>query len=119
MESMTELLEQELEEAVEVKNRKSFHRFILLLAQNVVSRNTHEREIYSLRSDIKDVIALMERRFEAVDRRFESVDQRFESMQKQMDVRFNAMDKRFSMMFAFMSLGFTALAVLFTVFNYI
>ena len=112
MEAMAEILEQELDEAVEVKNKKYFHRFILLLTQNVVSRNTHDRETDNLRSDIRDVIAVMERRFEAVD-------QRFESLQKQMDVRFNAVDKRFSMMFAFMSLGFTALAVLLTVFHYI
>ncbi|RQW05159.1 MAG: hypothetical protein EH225_04900 [Calditrichaeota bacterium] len=95
-----------------------------------------KEDIRGGRSEIKQLIAVMDKRFEAVqkqmdirfdasDKRFEAmqkqIDERFEAMQKQMDERFNAVavDRRFSMVFAFMSVGFIMLAVLFTVFNYI
>lgn len=130
IEALTEILEEELEEAVEVKNKKSFHRFIVLLTNNIVDKQTYKEDTGSIRSDLKEMMKLMESRFGAVDQRFESVqkqmddrfgavDQRFESIQQQMDRRFNAVDKKFSMMFTFMSLGFTMLAVLFTVFNFL
>jgi len=36
MNNLTEILEHELEEAVEVKNRQSLHRYVVLLAENIV-----------------------------------------------------------------------------------
>ena len=40
MNNLAEILEQELEEAVEVKNKKSLHRYIILLADNIVQKST-------------------------------------------------------------------------------
>ena len=133
MEAIAEILEQELEEAVEVKNKKSLHRYIVLLTENIVRKESYNREQHEIRSDIKILAEIikqgferMDKRFEAVDKRFEAVDKRFEDMQKYMDKRFEAvdkrfedMDKRFSMMFKFMSLGFTVLALIMVISKFI
>ncbi len=106
MEAIVEILEQELEEAVEVKNKKSLHRYIVLLAENIVRKESYEKEQLEIRSDIKILAQIvkqgferMDKRFEAMqlqmDKRFEAVDKRFEAIQLQMDKRFEAVDKRF------------------------
>lgn len=121
MENLAELLEEELAEAFEVKNRKSLHRYVLLLTRQYVEREAHECSYSALREDIRDLISSMERGFKRVDERFEEMqkqsdsrfdqmtqhiealnvemDKRFEAQQMQMDKRFEAqqmqMDKRF------------------------
>ena len=108
MEAIVEILEQELEEAVEVKNKKSLHRYIVLLTENIVRRESYEKEQNEIRSDIKTLVEIIKQGFERVDKRFEGIDKRFEDM-----------DKRFSMMFKFISLGFTVLAIIMVVFEFI
>ena len=81
MEAIAEILEQELEEAVEVKNKKSLHRYIVLLTENIVRRESYEKERYEIRSDIKTLAEIMKQGFERVDKRFED-------MQMYMDKRF-------------------------------
>jgi flagellar capping protein FliD len=129
VESLGQLLEEELSEAVEVKNPKSFHRFILLLTENLVEKQRHEEVTNEIRSDLKEVIIIMRERFEAVDKRFESVDKRFESVDKRfedmnkrfedMNNRFDGMNKRFSGLQWAIGLGFTILAIMMTVYQYI
>ena len=108
MEALGQLLEEELSEAVEVKNPKSFHRFILLLTENLVEKQRHEEVTNEIRSDLKEVITIMRERFEAVDKRFESVDKRFEDM-----------NKRFTGLQWAIGLGVTILAILMTIYQYI
>ena len=112
MEAIGEILEQELEEAFEVKNKKSLHRYIVLLTENIVRKTGYEKERHEIKSDIKTLA-------EIVKQGFERVDKRFEDMQKYTDKRFEDMDKRFSMMFKFISLGFTVLAIMMVVFEFI
>ncbi len=112
MEAIGEILEQELEEAFEVKNKKSLHRYIVLLTENIVRKTGYEKERHEIKSDIKTLA-------EIVKQGFERVDNRFEDMQKYTDKRFEDMDKRFSMMFKFISLGFTVLAIMMVVFEFI
>lgn len=104
MENLAEILEEELAEAFEVKNRKSLHRYVLLLTQQHIDRQTHEREYNELRSDIKEVIRSMESGFQRMDERFEALqkqmDERFEALQKQMDERFEAQQKQMDARFA-------------------
>ena len=129
MESLGQLLEEELSEAVDVKDPKSFHRFILLLTENLVEKQRHEEVTNEIRGDLKEVITIMRERFEAVDKRFESVDKRFESVDKRfedmnkrfedMNNRFDGMNKRFSGLQWAIGLGFTILAIMMTVYQYI
>ena len=102
MTSLAELLEDELEEAVEVKNRKSLHRLVALLLGTVVDRSELANATESLKSDIrviaetvKEGFRRMDERFAAVDRRFAAADRRFEDMQTLMNARFDATDRRF------------------------
>ena len=144
VESIAEILESELKEAVEVKNEKSLHRYIMLLSENIVSKQKHSDEYNSLKSDIGEMLMFMRERFESTDRRFEemqnsmdkrfeSVDKRFEDIQNSMDKRFESVDKRFeavdrrfddmnqrfSMMFRFITVGFVVLATMMSVFQFL
>ncbi len=147
MKSIVSMLEQELEGAVDVKDKEFLHRYIILMAENFVQKEEHVTEvgaIHQMQSDIKilaesmkESFERMDRRFEAVDqrfedmlllmdKRFEAVDKRFEGMQKYTDKRFEAVDKRFddvnkrfTMMFSFVSIGFIIVSTLVTVFQFL
>jgi flagellar capping protein FliD len=116
MQALAELLEQELEEAVEVKNRQSLHRYITLLTESWLKKEDYRdssslilSELKDLKSDIRMINDRMEsnqrqmdlrfdtmhrmteERFAAMDKRFETEDKRFDDVNK----RFEAVDKRF------------------------
>ena len=110
MDAMIEVLEHELEEAFEVKNKKSLHRYVILLTENIVKKENYEKEQLKATSETQKLTETvvqgfkrMDKRFEEMlhymDKRFDSVDKRFESMQNSMDKRFEEMlhytDKRF------------------------
>ena len=136
IEALSQILEEELENAFEAKDKKSLHRYVLLLSQNMIHRDRHDREYHRLRSDIKEIALRIERmqermdaRFEAIDKRFEIVDKRFEDNQKTLDkrfeenqkfinVRFDSIDQRFKMMLTFLSIGFATLALLMSLYNF-
>jgi hypothetical protein len=112
MEAIVEVLEQELEGAFEVKDKKSLHRYIVLLTENIVRKGSYEKEQLEIRSDIKTLA-------EIVKQGFEHADKRFEDMQRNMDKRFEDMNKKFSMMFTFMNIGFTIIVLLTVLFKFI
>ncbi|WP_319560910.1 hypothetical protein [Marispirochaeta sp.] len=105
MESLAELLEQELEGAVEVKDKQSLHRYITLLTENLVRQDRNEREHTEFREAILRIDTRMEEgfrrmdeRFAAVDKQFESVNKRFEDVNRHFDdvnKRFDDVNKRF------------------------
>ena len=120
MEEIADLLEHELESAVEVKDPGSLKRFVRLLTEGAVGKPEYTREVTLLHNDIAALTEAMKRgfdemnlrfqqmekrfdqidkRFEQVDKRFEQVDKRFDDLIHQMDNRFNdlihQMDKRF------------------------
>ena len=101
MESLADILESDLTEAVEVKNPRSLHRYITLLTENLVQRRSNDKEHSEFR--------------EAIIR----IDTRIEEGFRRMDERFAGVDKRFSMMFSFMSLGFILLATLMSVYQFL
>lgn len=119
MNNLAEILEQELEEAVEVKSKKSLHRYVILLTDNIIQKSTYQQTTDELRSDIKVLTETMKAGFESVDRRFEAVDKRFEDLYRFMEKRFEDMSKRFNMMFTFMSVGFTIIILLTVLFKFI
>ena len=133
MENLAEVLEHELEQAVQVKDRGSLHRYITLLSENIVSKNTYEINLLEVKNEIKLLAEIMkqgfnsidkrfvavDKRFEAVDKRFEAVDKRFEDMYKYMDKRFEDMNKRFTMMFTFMNIGFGIIILLTILFKFL
>jgi len=121
MKDLSEMLEDELSAAVEVKNPKSLHRYITLLTGGYVEQDVHERRYSELSSSIREILASMKEGFRRMDDRFESLqkqmDERFAAMRKQMDERFNAQERRFDRQHKLISLGFTALALIITAFN--
>ena len=122
MDSLAEILESDLSRAFEVKDQSSLHRYITLLTQNLVQRESNDREhsefreaIIRIDTRIEEGFKRMDERFVAVDKRFEAVDKRFEAVDK----RFDDMNKRFTMLFSFMSLGFVLLATLMSVYQFL
>ena len=104
MKDLAEILEEELAEAVEVKNRKSLHRYVMLLTEQHVDQQTHQHHYEELRGDIKETIRAMEQGFARMDERFETMqkqmDERFTGLQKQMDERFTGLQKQMDERFA-------------------
>jgi len=126
MDNFAAILEHELAEAFEVKNKESLRRCIVLLAENIVHKSAYDQNISDLRSDIKVLAETMKQGFEAVDKRFEdmykyidkrfgAVDKRFEDVNK----RFEDINKRFTMMFTFMNIGFSILIIITVLFRFL
>ena len=135
------ILEEELEEAVEVKNRKSLHRYITLLTENIAMKeenrmehNEFQQELIKIDGRFNQMIIEVREGFNRMDQRFESMqtnmNQRFEAIQTNTDKRFEASDnrfellecqfnKRFSMMFSFITIGFVVLATMMSVFQFL
>jgi hypothetical protein len=85
-----------------------------------------QQEKLATKEDIRMVIQMMDKRFEAVDKRFEAVDKRFEAVDKRfedlykyMDKRFEDMNKKFTMMFTFMNIGFALIIMLTVLFKFL
>ena len=95
MEEYADILEHELESAVEVKDKGSLHRAVRLIAENTVGRREYDGGIGQLKSDVRVIAERMEQGFQRMDERFEAVDKRFEAMQIHMNQRFESVDKRF------------------------
>jgi DNA anti-recombination protein RmuC len=120
MENLAELLEEELAEAFEVKNRKSLHRYVLILTQQHVAQHRYEADNLQLRSEIKEAVRSMEQGFQHMDERFEETNKRFEDMNhrfEDMNHRFDTMNQRFSGMLKFVGIGFAVLALIIAGFN--
>ena len=114
MDAMVEVLEEELEGAFEVKDRKSLHRYVLLLTENIVRKESYQAQQLEIKSDIKILTEIQKQGFEQVDKRFEDMfkymDKRFEDMNNSINKRFEQVDKRFEDMnnrFTDMSKKFT------------
>ncbi len=123
MEELSELLEEQLSKAVEVKDPQYLRKYVQTISQSLVekkmfenSQNRVEVAIKELATEMRNGFSLMEQRFTEMDRRFDSVqkqmDERFESLQKQMDERFKSlqkqMDERFKSLQKQMDERFTA-----------
>ncbi|NIA30964.1 MAG: hypothetical protein GWP06_13755 [Actinobacteria bacterium] len=119
MDQLAEMLEEELEGAFELKDKKSLHRYVVLLAQNLVQKDAYDQNITELRSDIKIIAETMKQGFESVNKRFEDMykymDKRFEDMNN----RFEDMNKRFNMMFTFMNIGFGIIILITILFKFL
>ena len=95
MEELSEMLEHELESAVEVKDKNSLHRYIRLLVENTAQKQWFDIGIAEVKSDVRMIAERMDHGFKLMEQRFNAMDDRFETMQVQMDKRFEAVDKRF------------------------
>jgi len=119
MDTMVEVLEEELEGAFEVKDKKSLHRYILLLTENIVKKENYEKQQIEIKNDIRTLAELVKQGFEHMDKRFEALqiqmDKRFEAVDK----RFGDMNKRFSIMFTFINIGLGILIAITVLFKFI
>ena len=100
MEEYADILEHELESAVEVKDKHSLHRAVRLIAENTVGRREYDSGIGQLKSDVR----LIAERMESMQTQ---MNQRFEAMQTQMDRRFDEAGAKSRLQTAFLGLGFT------------
>ncbi len=91
MNNLAEILEEELEEAVEVKNKKSLHRYVTLLVDNIAQKEATNTQFLELKNEIKILAETMKLGFENNDKRFEDMNKRFGDMNN----RFEDMNKRF------------------------
>ena len=95
MSNFAQILEEELSEAVDVKNEKALKRYIGLLVESVMEKEKANEQFAEIRSDIRVIAETMHEGFRQIDKRFEQMDKRFEELIHYMDKRFEAVDKRF------------------------
>ena len=98
MDNLALILEQELENAVEVKDSSSLHRYILLLTDSMVKENRYAADIREIKSDVRLITESMKQGFEAMDKRFEDANLRFEDVNRRFEdtnKRFEDMNQRF------------------------
>ena len=140
MENLATVLEQELEDAVEVKDKKSLHRYILILTDNLVRQDRFERDIGEIKSDVRviaesmkqgfanmdkrfdDMNARFSQRFEDSNKRFDDVNKRFEDVNKRFDdvnTRFEEAGKRTTTMFTYMNIILGVLVLITVLFKFI
>ncbi len=91
MKNLAELLESELENAFEVKNKKSLHNYVSILVNSILEREEINKRFLQISNEIKLLSETVKLGFENVNRRFEDMNKRFEDMNK----RFEDMNKRF------------------------
>ncbi len=108
MKELSQILEEELAEAVEVKNRESLHRYIVLLSERMVEQHEHDIKHEQLMSAMREGFARMDERFAVHDAKFDAMNQRFEDTNQ----RFGDMNKRFNGMQKTIVIGFTILGLL-------
>lgn len=130
MKVMTEVLENELKTAFEVKDENAVHRYVSLMLEQSMEKKENEAEhsefkkaLLSMDAKTDDILIETREGFKRMDERFETanklMDERFGATNKQMDERFKSVDKRFTMMFAFMSIGFVIVSTLVTVYQFL
>jgi chromosome segregation ATPase len=98
MKNLAEILESELEDAVEVKNKKSLHNYISILVHNILEREEINSRFLELGSQLKLLSETVKIGFENINKRFEDMNRRFEDINKRfedMNKRFEDMNKRF------------------------
>ncbi len=110
-EGIMQIMEHELFNAMEHKDKDALHRFVLLLHEQTEKIS----EIDGIKSDIKIIAETMQQGFKQTEKRFEQIEKRFE----QVDKRFEDMNRKFLMMFAFISLAFTILSAITVIFKFI
>ena len=126
MDAMVEVLEQELEAAFEVKDKKSLHRYVLLLTENIVRKESYQAQQLEIKSDIKILAESQKQGFEQVDKRFEDmfrymnkrfrdINNRFEDMNN----RFNDMSKKFTMSSTILNIGIGIIICMTIIFKFI
>ena len=86
MENFAEILEAELEQAFEVKNKASLHNYINLLVNNIVPKTELSSQLYEIKSDVRIIAETMKIGFEHVNKRFEDMNKRFDDMNKKISL---------------------------------
>ena len=99
MQEWAELLEQELLQAVEVKDRDSLHRYITLLSRNLVEQQVYQDNFKQLHNEMQSFSSTMEQGFQGMEERFtaqlKQMNERFAAQQKLTEERFHAQDQKF------------------------
>jgi wyosine [tRNA(Phe)-imidazoG37] synthetase (radical SAM superfamily) len=99
MTTFAEVIESELNDALENKNKEAVRRLSFMISEKLNRIEEVEKRQLQNKSDIQILAETMKRGFDQVDQRIEALqkemDKRFEAMQGQMDKRFEQVDKRF------------------------
>lgn len=86
MKNLAEILESELEEAFEVKNKKSLHNYVSILVHNILEREEINRRFLELGNELRTLSETVRIGFENVNKRFEDMNLRFEDTNKKINI---------------------------------
>ncbi len=115
MDAMVEVLEQELEGAFEVKDKKSLHRYVLLLTENIVRKESYQAQQLEIKSDIRILAESQKQGFDFMAKRFEDMNNRFNDINN----RFADMSKKFTMSSTILNIGIGLIILMTIIFEFI
>jgi len=76
MEQLAEILESQLEDAFELKSKKSLHNYISILVNNILERDEINKRFLQLENDIKLLSETVKLGFENVNKRIEDTNKK-------------------------------------------
>ena len=111
IEILEEVLEKDLEEAVEVKNKEALKRYVRVLVSSFSPKN----DIVELKSDVRIIAETVKQGFELMEKRFEDMNKRFDDVNK----RFDDMAKMFRTVMWIIGIGFVVINALIVIFKFL
>jgi len=106
MQLMTEVLENELKNAVEVKDENALHRYVSMMVEQKNKDEKHDREHELFREAVQNMNA-----------KTEAIIARTDAIVVEMRGGFASVDKRFSMMTTLVSICFIVIGTMITLFQ--
>ena len=86
-------IEDEWEQAFQVRDERALKRAGSLICERFVDRATYTHDVSEIRGDIR---VLVDKRLEQVDRRIDQVDRRIDQIDRRFEVLIDQMDRRFA-----------------------
>ena len=94
-------IEDEWEQAFQVRDERALKRAGSLICERFVDRATYTHDVSEIRGDIRVLAEMMKLGFEQIDKRIDQIDKRIEQMDRridQVDRRIDQIDRRFEVL---------------------
>ena len=94
-------IEDEWEQAFQVRDERALKRAGSLICERFVDRATYTHDVSEIRGDIRVLAEMMKLGFDQIDKRIDQIDKRIEQVDKridQVDRRIDQIDRRFEVL---------------------
>ena len=89
-------IEDEWEQAFQVRDERALKRAGSLICERFVDRATYTHDVSEFRGDIRVLAEMMKLGFEQIDKRIDQMDRRIDQIDRRFEVLIDQMDRRFA-----------------------